>query len=89
MSVTDMSLPWYRQVNRDQWHAFLAAFLGWAVDGFDGMIMTFVIIDIQRSFTDRCRAGGMRWAAVTMLMRLIGVDRMPARRQTDGAGRSR
>ncbi len=41
--------PWYRQVNRDQWRAFWATFLGWVLDGFDFTILTFVLIDIQRS----------------------------------------
>ncbi len=66
-----MTLPWYRQVNRDQWQAFLAAFLGWVLDGFDFMILTFVIIDIQHSFTvDAALAGAL--GTVTMLTRLIG-----------------
>ena len=39
---------------------FLAAFLGWVLDGFDFMILTFVLIDIQRSFTvDKALAGAL------------------------------
>ena len=37
--------PWYRQVNRDQWRAFWAVFLGWVVDSFDFNILTFIVID--------------------------------------------
>src|SRR6188472_898387 len=51
-------IPWYRQVTRDQWRAFWAVFLGWVVDAFDFNIMTFILIDIQKSFTvDRALAG--------------------------------
>ena len=62
---------WTRQVNREQWRAFWATFLGWALDGFDFTILTFVIIDIQNSFTvDRALAGAL--GTVTLFTRLIG-----------------
>jgi len=65
------SLPWYRQVNRDQWRAFWATFLGWVLDGFDFTILTFILVDIQRSFTvDRALAGAL--GTVTLFTRLIG-----------------
>ena len=65
------ALPWYRQVTADQWRAFWATFLGWLLDGFDFTILTFVLIDIQRSFTvDRALAGAL--GTVTLFARLIG-----------------
>lgn len=64
-------LKWTRQVNSEQWRAFWATFLGWALDGFDFTILTFVIIDIQNSFTvDRALAGAL--GTVTLFTRLIG-----------------
>ena len=64
-------IPWYRQVTRDQWRAFWAVFLGWVVDAFDFNIMTFILIDIQKSFTvDRALAGAL--GTVTLIMRLVG-----------------
>jgi SHS family lactate transporter-like MFS transporter len=64
-------LPWYSQVTRDQWRAFWAVFLGWIVDAFDFNVMTFILIDIQRSFTvDRALAGAL--GTVTLIMRLVG-----------------
>jgi SHS family lactate transporter-like MFS transporter len=64
-------LPWYRQVNADQWRAFWATFLGWVLDGFDFTILTFVLIDIQRAFTvDSFLAGIL--GTVTLTMRLVG-----------------
>jgi SHS family lactate transporter-like MFS transporter len=63
--------PWFRIVTRDQWRAFWAVFLGWVVDSFDFNILTFIIIDIQRSFTvDRALAGAL--GTVTLFMRLAG-----------------
>ena len=63
--------PWYRQVTRDQWRAFWAVFLGWVVDSFDFNILTFIVIDIQKSFTiDNALAGAL--GTVTLFMRLAG-----------------
>jgi len=65
------AVPWYAQVSRDQWRAFWAVFLGWVVDAFDFNIMTFILIDIQKSFTvDRALAGLL--GTVTLIMRLVG-----------------
>src|SRR5687768_981152 len=63
--------PWFRQVTRDQWRAFWAVFLGWVVDSFDFNILTFIIIDIQRSFTVDCGLAGLL-GTVTLFMRLAG-----------------
>src|SRR5205823_7003128 len=66
-----MTVPWYRQVNGEQWKAFVATFLGWVLDGFDATILTFIVIDIQRSFTvDAALAGAL--FTVMMLTRLLG-----------------
>ncbi len=63
--------PWYRQVSKDPWRAFWAVFLGWIVDAFDFTILTFILIDIERSFTvDSALAGAL--GTVTLLMRLVG-----------------
>jgi SHS family lactate transporter-like MFS transporter len=68
---SDTAPPWYRQVNADQWRAFWATFLGWTLDGFDFTILTFVLIDLQQSFTvDRALAGAL--GTVTLFTRLIG-----------------
>jgi SHS family lactate transporter-like MFS transporter len=65
------AVPWYSEVSRDQWRAFWAVFLGWVVDAFDFNIMTFILIDIQKSFTvDRALAGLL--GTVTLMMRLVG-----------------
>jgi SHS family lactate transporter-like MFS transporter len=69
--VESPAVPWYVQVTHDQWRAFWAVFLGWIVDAFDFNILTFILIDIQRSFTiDRALAGAL--GTVTLIMRLVG-----------------
>ena len=58
-------------VNREQWRAFWAVFLGWLVDAFDFNMLAFILIDIQKSFTvDRALAGAL--GSITLLMRLVG-----------------
>jgi len=54
-----------------QRRAFIAAFLGWLLDGYDYTILTFVLLDIQRSFTiDNTLAGAL--GTVTLMFRLVG-----------------
>jgi len=64
-------LPWYRQVSSEQWRAFWATFIGWVVDAFDFNILSFIVLDIQRSFTVNSGLAGLL-ATVTLLMRLVG-----------------
>ena len=66
-----MSQPWYREVSRQQWKTFLTTFAAWTLDAFDFTILTFVLIDIQRSFeVDRALAGLL--GTVTLLFRVVG-----------------
>ena len=69
--VNHSDAPWYRQVDGRQWRAFFATFLGWLLDAFDFTIMTFILIDIQNSFTvDAALAGAL--GTVTLFFRLVG-----------------
>lgn len=70
-AVQRIGLPWYRQVTREQWRAFIATFLGWVLDAFDFTILTFILIDIQRSFTVSSVLVGAL-GTVTLIFRLIG-----------------
>jgi SHS family lactate transporter-like MFS transporter len=73
VSVNEAQLPgpWYRQISRLQWRAFVAAFLAWVVDAFDFNILAFVLIDIQKSFAvDRALAGAL--GTVTLVTRALG-----------------
>jgi len=61
----------FRTLTADQKRAFYAAFFGWMLDGFDFTILTFVLADIQRSFTvDNALAGAL--GTVTLMFRLVG-----------------
>ena len=65
------TLPWYRQVSGDQWRAFLATFFAWVLDAFDFTILTFVLVNIQQSFTINSALAGLL-GTVTLMFRVIG-----------------
>jgi putative sialic acid transporter len=63
--------PWYREVTHAQWKAFIGAYLAWVLDGFDFTILTFLLVDIQRSFTvDKALAGAL--GTITLIFRVAG-----------------
>ena len=60
-----------QELTRDQKRAFIATFLGWMFDGFDFTVLTFILIDIQKTFAiDAVLAGAL--GTVTLVMRLVG-----------------
>lgn len=62
---------WYREVTPTQWKAFAGCYLGWVLDGFDFTILTFLLVDIQRSFTvDKALAGAL--GTITLIFRVAG-----------------
>ena len=63
--------PWFREVTADQWRAFLAAYLGWMLDGFDFSVVTFLLVDIQRSFTVNSALAGAL-GSVALVFRVVG-----------------
>ncbi|HZP48280.1 MAG TPA: MFS transporter [Vicinamibacterales bacterium] len=65
------AVPWYREVTRQQWLAFLAAYLGWVLDAFDFTILTFLLVDIQRSFTVNAALAGAL-GTITLIFRVAG-----------------
>lgn len=63
--------PWWREPTRPQWLAFLAAWAGWVLDGFDFTVFLLAMPAIAREFgvTWVATAGGV---TLTLLVRLAG-----------------
>ena len=69
--VRDADRLWFRGVTVDQRRAFLAAYLGWMLDGFDFSMVTFLLVDIQRSFTVNSALAGAL-GTVALMFRVVG-----------------
>ena len=43
-------LPWWREPTREQWLAWVAAWLGWTLDAFDFTIFLLIMVPISQTF---------------------------------------
>lgn len=71
MRVPPGRVAWWREPTRPQWISFLAAWLGWVLDGFDFTIFLLAMRDIAQEFgvTYVATAGSI---TLTLLTRLAG-----------------
>jgi SHS family lactate transporter-like MFS transporter len=64
-------IPWWKEPTKDQWLAWVAAWLGWTLDAFDFTIFLMIMVPISKEF-------GVPLTAVTAVftltlwMRLVG-----------------
>jgi SHS family lactate transporter-like MFS transporter len=46
----ESTIAWWQEPTREQWHAWIAAWLGWTLDSFDFTIFVFIMLPISQEF---------------------------------------
>ena len=44
------NVPWWKEPTKDQWYAYIAAWLGWTLDAFDFTIFLLIMVPIAQEF---------------------------------------
>lgn len=66
-----ISVPWWKEPTKDQWLAWVAAWLGWMLDAFDFTIFLLIMVPIAKEFNVPLTAVAFV-VSVTLWMRLVG-----------------
>ena len=65
------SVPWWKEPTKEQWLAWVAAWLGWTLDAFDFTMFLLIMVPISQEFhvplTDVAFV-----LSVTLWLRLVG-----------------
>jgi SHS family lactate transporter-like MFS transporter len=64
-------VAWWREPTREQWYAWIAAWLGWTLDAFDFTIFLLIMLPISQSFHVPLTAVTIVFT-LTLWMRLVG-----------------
>ena len=64
-------IPWWKEPTKDQWHAWVAAWLGWTLDAFDFTIFLLIMLPISKEFHVPLTAVTAVFT-ITLWMRLVG-----------------
>jgi SHS family lactate transporter-like MFS transporter len=70
MSAT-VAIPWWKEPTREQWLAYIAAWLGWTLDAFDFTIFLLIMVPISNEFHVPLVAVTAVFT-VTLWLRLVG-----------------
>ena len=65
------SIPWWKEPTKDQWLAWVAAWLGWTLDAFDFTIFLLIMLPIAQEFNVPLTAVTIVFT-LTLWMRLLG-----------------
>ena len=65
------SVPWWKEPTRDQWYAFIAAWLGWTLDAFDFTVFLLIMHAIAQDFNVSMLSVTFVFT-ITLWMRLLG-----------------
>jgi SHS family lactate transporter-like MFS transporter len=65
------SIPWWKEPTKDQWLAWVAAWLGWTLDAFDFTIFLVLMVPISKDFGVPLTGVAIVFT-LTLWMRLVG-----------------
>jgi SHS family lactate transporter-like MFS transporter len=65
------NIPWWKEPTKDQWNAYIAAWLGWTLDAFDFTIFLLIMVPIAKEFDVPLTAVTAVFT-ITLWMRLVG-----------------
>ncbi len=70
-SQSAAQIPWWREPTKDQWNAYIAAWLGWTLDAFDFTVFFLLVTSIAKEFDASLTS--VAWVVtLTLWMRLFG-----------------
>ena len=69
--MAENTLPGYREVGPKEWHAFIAAYLGWALHAMDSTLYALVIVAVMKEFLPNPAQAGLL-ASVTFFAAGVG-----------------
>jgi SHS family lactate transporter-like MFS transporter len=65
------AIPWWQEPTKDQWLAYIAAWLGWTLDAFDFTVFLLLMVPIAKDL--HVSLFDVSWIfTVTLVMRLLG-----------------
>jgi SHS family lactate transporter-like MFS transporter len=67
----DHAMSWWKEPTRDQWYAYVAAWLGWTLDAFDFTIFLLIMVPIAKEFGVPL-VSVLAVFTVTLWLRLLG-----------------
>ena len=65
------NVPWWKEPTKDQWYAYIAAWLGWTLDAFDFTIFLLIMVPIAKEFDVPITAVAIVFT-LTLWLRLVG-----------------
>jgi MFS transporter, SHS family, lactate transporter len=64
-------IPWWKEPTKDQWYAYIAAWLGWTLDAFDFTVFLLIMVPIAKEFDVPLTDVAIVFT-ITLWMRLVG-----------------
>jgi SHS family lactate transporter-like MFS transporter len=68
---TVRAIPWWKEPTKDQWYAYVAAWLGWTLDAFDFTVFLLIMAPIAKEFNVPLTDVAIVFT-LTLWMRLVG-----------------